>query len=127
MNIEQNASHSTVEGLQDALVTELKSIAVEADKLLNEVACFTAEDFSAARISISEKLRDASSKLDDARIAVTKNSTCAVSATNEYVRDNPWEVMGIAAAAGMVIGVLLARQTFGPYRGNAMGRSRLSA
>jgi ElaB/YqjD/DUF883 family membrane-anchored ribosome-binding protein len=109
MNIELNASHSTVEGLQDALVMDLKSIAVEADKLLNEVACFTAEDFATARKSISEKLRDASSKLDDARIVVTKNATCAVSTTNEYVRNNPWEAMGIAAAAGVIIGVLLAR------------------
>ena len=29
---------------------------------------------------------------------------------SRYVRDNPWQALGIAAAAGLVIGVLVARR-----------------
>ena len=100
----------TVEGMQDALVMDLKGIVVEADKLLNEVACATAEDFAAARSKIAEKLGDARSKLDHARTAVTKKAICAADATQEYVRDNPWQVLGVAAATGVIVGFLLTRR-----------------
>ena len=29
---------------------------------------------------------------------------------NRYVRNNPWQALGLAAAAGLVIGVLVARR-----------------
>jgi ElaB/YqjD/DUF883 family membrane-anchored ribosome-binding protein len=31
-----------------------------------------------------------------------------------YVRDNPWQAVSIAAAAGLVVGVLVARRASGP-------------
>ncbi len=100
----------TVEGMQDALVTDLKGIVTAADKLLNEVACATTEDFAAARSRIAEKLDDAKSRLDDARAAVTKRAKYVAGATDEYVRDNPWQVLGVAAATGVIVGYLLSRR-----------------
>lgn len=34
----------------------------------------------------------------------------AALATDEYVRANPWESVGVAAAVGLVIGMLIARR-----------------
>jgi ElaB/YqjD/DUF883 family membrane-anchored ribosome-binding protein len=34
----------------------------------------------------------------------------AAEATEEYVRDNPWKALAIAAAAGLVLGILAARR-----------------
>ena len=31
-------------------------------------------------------------------------------ATEEYVRDNPWQSVGIAAGVGLLIGLLLSRR-----------------
>jgi ElaB/YqjD/DUF883 family membrane-anchored ribosome-binding protein len=30
--------------------------------------------------------------------------------TDEYVRDNPWQAIGAAAAAGFLVGVLIGRR-----------------
>ena len=34
----------------------------------------------------------------------------AANATDAYVRDSPWEAIGIAAGVGVLVGVLLARR-----------------
>jgi len=31
-------------------------------------------------------------------------------ATEEYVRDNPWQSVGVAAGVGLLIGLLIARR-----------------
>jgi len=33
-----------------------------------------------------------------------------VRATDEYVQDNPWQAVGIAAAVGLVIGLLISKR-----------------
>ena len=34
----------------------------------------------------------------------------AAKATDEYVHDNPWQAVGIAAVAGVVLGLLISRR-----------------
>lgn len=34
----------------------------------------------------------------------------AVRATETYVRDNPWQAVGVAAAVGLLLGLLLSRR-----------------
>ena len=34
----------------------------------------------------------------------------AAKATEDYVRANPWQAVGIAAAAGLVLGILATRR-----------------
>ena len=34
----------------------------------------------------------------------------AAKATDEYVKDNPWKSVGLGAAVGVVIGMLIARK-----------------
>jgi len=100
----------TLDNVQDTLVTDLKGIVAEADKLMNEVACATAEDFAAARTTIGNKLGAARARIDGARAAVVKQTECAAEATQEYVRNNPWQVLGVAAATGIILGFLLTRR-----------------
>jgi ElaB/YqjD/DUF883 family membrane-anchored ribosome-binding protein len=45
--------------------------------------------------------------MEDAVVAQTK---AAAQATDQYVHENPWPSIGIAAVAGLVVGVLLGRR-----------------
>ena len=110
MNTELNASHGTVEGKQEKLVKELKGVVPDADDLLKKVANSTAEEFAAALTKIEGKLGEARSRLDDARLAVMEKAKGAADATHVYVRENPWKALGVAAAAGLIIGFLLSRR-----------------
>lgn len=102
--------HGTVEQLKDKLVRDLKSVGADADGLLKEVVSSTAEEFAAARTRIEGKLGEAKSRLDSSRLAVTEKARRSADATREYVVGNPWKVVGFAAAAGIIIGILVSRR-----------------
>jgi len=111
MDTELNAIHDTVEGIKEKLVNDLRGVRADIDDLLKDVANSTTEEIAAARAKIEGTLGEATSRLADARIAVTEKAKGAADATHAYVRENPWKVFGVAAAAaGFIIGFLLSRR-----------------
>jgi ElaB/YqjD/DUF883 family membrane-anchored ribosome-binding protein len=49
-------------------------------------------------------------KLEDIQRLLTEKTKVAATATDEFVRANPWAALGIAAAAGCIIGMLLSKK-----------------
>ncbi|MDC9594511.1 DUF883 family protein [Xenorhabdus sp. IM139775] len=92
------------------LRVELQSLADTLEEILNN-----AGDKPKAEL---EKLRSKAEKmLKDARVTLSEASDKWVGQTKEmaghadnYVRENPWTGVGIGAAIGVVLGVLLARR-----------------
>jgi len=109
MNTGLTRSHGPFEGTREALVKNLRGVVGDADELLREVTHSTTEQLAAARTTIEAKLSEARSGLHDARVAVTGKARYAADATDEFARDNPWKLLAVAAAAGIVIGFLFAR------------------
>lgn len=70
----------------------------------------TPEELSAARALIAERLRQTRSRLVEARAVVADKAKCTAQATDAYVKDHPWQVLGVAAAAGVLAGMLLSRR-----------------
>jgi ElaB/YqjD/DUF883 family membrane-anchored ribosome-binding protein len=108
MKARPSASHGTVEGIKKKLVQDLKAVGAEADDLLKEVANSTSDEFAAAHTTSDGMLAEARSKLDDARTAVTGTAKGAADAAHENLRGNPWKVHGVATAAELIVGFLLA-------------------
>jgi ElaB/YqjD/DUF883 family membrane-anchored ribosome-binding protein len=92
------------------LVADLKLVVADAEELLRATASQAGEKVSAARERIQASLATAKVKLTDAERVVVDKTKDAAKATDEYVRDNPWQAVGIAAAAGLVLGVLISRR-----------------
>lgn len=103
-------SHGTIESSKQALVNDLKRVVGDADILLNNVAVTTVDEFSAARGKIEASLSQAKTRLIDAGMAVGERARGTVDATDVFVHENPWKVLGIAAVAGVVIGAILSRR-----------------
>jgi ElaB/YqjD/DUF883 family membrane-anchored ribosome-binding protein len=110
MTTQRTASHGIVEIRKEILVNDLKRVVSDADDLLQEVAHSTAEEFAVARAKVEAKLGEAKVRLDDARIAVTQKARVAADATQEYVKENPWTVVGVAAAAALIAAFFLRRR-----------------
>ncbi len=55
-------------------------------------------------------LGDARSSLHEARMAVSEKARVAARATDGYVKANPWKVLGVVAAAGLVAGFIARRR-----------------
>ena len=100
------SDHVTTATLKSDLATVMR----DAEALMKASADQGGEKMSEARAKIRDSLETARSRLMSAERAALRHGEDAVIATEEYVRRNPWQSVGIAAGVGLVIGVLLARR-----------------
>jgi ElaB/YqjD/DUF883 family membrane-anchored ribosome-binding protein len=95
---------------KDKLVADLKIVVADAEELLRATASQAGDKVSAARERIQASLATAKVKLSEAERALLEKTKQAAKATDDYVRENPWQVVGIAVAAGLVLGILISRR-----------------
>jgi ElaB/YqjD/DUF883 family membrane-anchored ribosome-binding protein len=110
MNNGMTTSRGSVDGSKQALVMDLKNAVGDADRLLTNVVTASADELTLARRKLESRLTHAKTVLVDASMAVSDRARYAADATDAYVRDNPWKMLGVAAAAGIVIGGILLRR-----------------
>src|SRR5262245_31975569 len=98
---EMSARPMNTDTSKEKLVADLKLVVSDAEELLRATANQAGEKVSAARERIQASLATAKIKLSDAEQAALEQAKKAAKATDEYVQDNPWRAVGIAAAAGL--------------------------
>jgi ElaB/YqjD/DUF883 family membrane-anchored ribosome-binding protein len=95
---------------KDKLIEDLKVVAQDVEELLRATASQTGEKIAAARTRAEETLRSARIRLSESGDEMAQSARAAATATDDYVRDNPWQAVGIAAGVGFVVGLLLGRR-----------------
>lgn len=95
---------------KDKLVADLKVVIADAEELLAETASHTGERIGELRERMQDNLRNARHKLGELEDAVVVKTREAVKATDHYVHEHPWKAVGIAAGAGLIIGLLISRR-----------------
>lgn len=94
---------------KEKLMHDLRVVVADAEELLRATASQTGEKVSSARERIQESLSAAKERLITAEQAMVEKTKQAARATDEYVHENPWKSVGIAAGAGLIIGMLISR------------------
>src|SRR5438876_1633548 len=97
-------------GSSQQLVADLKAVINDAEALLKETVGGAGAQLSAARSRLEASLQAARKQLAKAEGVVVEQSKVAADATDKYVHENPWPVIGAAAAAGLLLGVLVGRK-----------------
>jgi ElaB/YqjD/DUF883 family membrane-anchored ribosome-binding protein len=92
------------------LMEDLRAVVADAEELLKATADQTGERIAAARGKAQESLKAAKVRLDEQEAALMVKTKAVAKATEDYVRDNPWKAVGIAAVAGLVFGILAKRR-----------------
>jgi ElaB/YqjD/DUF883 family membrane-anchored ribosome-binding protein len=92
------------------MVDDFKSIVSDADELLQATTKVSGEGFNLARAKFAEKLKTAKASLVDAEHMVVDKAKHAATATDDYVKGNPWTAVGVAAGIGLLIGFLAAKR-----------------
>ena len=67
-------------------------------------------DAADARARAAESLRQARERLQSLEGEMLVRARDAARETDRYVRDNPWQSLGIAASVGLLLGLLIARR-----------------
>ena len=95
---------------REKLASDLRVVVSDAEELLRATAGQMGEKAVIARERIQESLRAAKDKLSRAEEVVVDKTKAAARATDDYVHEHPWGAVGIAAAVGLVIGMLISRR-----------------
>ena len=82
----------------------------DAEALLRMTAHEVGEEAAQIRARVQERLHRATRELQDLKAAAIESTKEAAQATEAFVQDHPWKSLGIAAAAGLVIGLLISRR-----------------
>ncbi len=95
---------------KERLVTDLRQVIADAEELLSATAHQTEGKVVALRERIGDNLREARYKLVDAEEALKAKTREVARVTDDYVHENPWRSIGIAAGVGLVVGLLIGRR-----------------
>lgn len=92
------------------LMDDLRAVVSNAEALLEATAHDLSEGAREARRRAAESVEQARASLDDLDGAFTQKARAAAEETNRYVHANPWQSIGVAAAIGVIVGVLIGRR-----------------
>lgn len=95
---------------QEALMSDLQDVLADTEAMLKDVADESGNMSQAVRERIAANLKSVKAKLSETEQLVTEKAKVAVKATDEYVHDNPWQSIGVAAGIGFLIGLLVSRR-----------------
>lgn len=98
------------EASKEQLVNDFKVVVADAEALLKATASHSGEKVAEIRAKTEESLKVAKARIAEAQSAIVAKTKEAAKATDEYVHENPWTSMGIAAGVGLVIGLLIGRK-----------------
>ena len=92
------------------LVSDMKVVVSDAEEILRATAGVAGEKMVDLRERIRERLRDAKLRIADAEAALVDKTKAAARATDDYVNENPWQAVGIAAGIGLLLGIIIGRR-----------------
>lgn len=95
---------------KEKLVTDLKVVISDTEELLRATAGAAGEKAGELRERIALRLRDAKERVADIEAAVVDKTKAAARATDDSVHEQPWKAVGVAAALGLALGVLIGRR-----------------
>jgi ElaB/YqjD/DUF883 family membrane-anchored ribosome-binding protein len=95
---------------KEKLITDFKVVVADAEELLKATASQAGDKAADLRAKIQNRLADAKVRIADAEAALVDKAKQAGRAADDYVHDNPWRSVGVAAGIGLVIGLLIGRR-----------------
>lgn len=100
----------TNEVTKQKLVSDIMLVIGDAEELLSATASQAGEKVAAARARIQENLKVAKKRLAEAGSVAADRAKVAAKATDEFVHEHPWQAVGIGAALGVILGMLISRR-----------------
>jgi ElaB/YqjD/DUF883 family membrane-anchored ribosome-binding protein len=102
--------NANTEVTTDQLVSDLKTVMQDAEALLRATSSQTGERIQEVRARAEQSLQQARARLSELEQEAYKRAQEVADATEGYVRENPWQSVGIAAGVGLLVGLLLSRR-----------------
>lgn len=94
----------------ERLLRDLKTVVDDAEALLQATAAQTGERVDGIRERAKASLKQAKARLVEAEGEAVEQVREAAASADEYVHQNPWQAVGVAAGVGLLLGLLISRR-----------------
>jgi ElaB/YqjD/DUF883 family membrane-anchored ribosome-binding protein len=95
---------------KEKLISDFKVVVADAEELLRATANQAGDKAVELRGKIQGRLADAKVRLADAEAVMVDKAKLVGRAADDYVHDNPWRSVGVAAGIGLIVGLLIGRR-----------------
>ena len=95
---------------KEKLIADFKVVVADTEELLRSTAGQAGDKISELRAKAQDHLASAKLKLAAAEAAIVDKAKEAGRVADDYVHDNPWGAVGIAAGVGFLVGLLIGRR-----------------
>jgi len=95
---------------KDKLMSDVRTFISDAEEVMRSTADQAGESVAEARNRVLSRLQEARAELASLQKLVVTKAKDASKATDEYVHENPWKSVGIAAGIGLIVGLLVGRR-----------------
>jgi ElaB/YqjD/DUF883 family membrane-anchored ribosome-binding protein len=102
------------EGAHDikaAASTEIKSLIADVEDLMARIADLKDADVMRVRSKVQRAVDATKQSLAEGADAIRQHAQNAAGTADDFVRDSPWQAVGIAALVGAVVGILATRRS----------------
>ena len=100
-------THSSSNAIKHKLLADFNAVVSEADQLLKLVTEEGGDKADALRSKVARNLNAGKERLRGLEDAVLERTRATARATDDYVHENPWQTVGVAAGVSAVIGVVI--------------------
>jgi len=95
---------------KEKLIADVRLVIADTEELLRATAGQAGDKIADLRAKTQDRLAAAKIKLAEAEAAVVDRAKQVGRAADDYVHDNPWRSVGVAAGIGFIAGLLIGRR-----------------
>jgi ElaB/YqjD/DUF883 family membrane-anchored ribosome-binding protein len=99
-----------VDAALSALTQEFQNLVADVEELVQATSALTGEELSRAKLKLQARVSAARAYLGTFANDMSDRARSSAKSADDYVRAQPWRVIGITAAAGLLIGFLFGRR-----------------
>lgn len=109
--MESVLDNGTVKDAKDFAKGQINTFLENVEDLTTALKDVDTPEIARVKAKVKIAVAAARSALADGATQVKNQAKQATKTTDTYVRDNPWQVVGIAALIGIAVGILATRRS----------------
>lgn len=99
------------DNVKSAASGEIKYLIADVEELMARISDLKDADVVRVRGKVQRAVDATKQSLADSALSLRRRAKAAASSADDYVRDSPWQAVGIAALVGAVVGILATRRS----------------
>jgi ElaB/YqjD/DUF883 family membrane-anchored ribosome-binding protein len=100
-----------VNDIKAAASSEIKNLIADVEDLMARIADLKDADVVRVRGKVQRAVDATKQSLAEGADAIRQHAQSVANTADDYVRDSPWQAVGIAALVGAVVGILATRRS----------------